>query len=244
METTVKHSVKAFLYENILTDDPNDFAARVSSERTLGIDDICRSAVTRGGADISAASMNHAVTLFMKEMAYLMCDGYSVNTGYFTAGTQIKGVFNSPKEAFDTNKHGVYFSFNQGDLLRKELSNIEVSILGVAESGCEIAQVTDVKSGSVNDIITPNRNLKIKGSKIKLAGEDREIGVWFINQSTQAATRVDASDIVSNNPSELIIVVPELVAGTYQLEVRTQFSGSNILKEVRTATFNKTLTVK
>ena len=243
METTVKHRVKAYLYDNILTDDPNDFAARVSSERTLNIEDICHSAKVRGGADISAASMSHAVNLFLKEMAYQLCDGYSVNTGYFTAGTQIKGVFNSPKETFSDDKHGLYFLFNQGDLLRKELPNIEVSILGVAEAGSEIAQVTDVKTGSVNDIITPNRNLKIKGSKIKLAGEDREIGVWFINQSTQAATRVDASDMVSNNPSELIIVVPELVAGTYQLEVRTQYAVSTLLKQPRTATFDKTLRV-
>jgi hypothetical protein len=53
----VLHTIKAWLYENLLTDNQNDYAARVSAERTLGIRDICESAVTRGGADINAAAM-------------------------------------------------------------------------------------------------------------------------------------------------------------------------------------------
>ncbi|MFT3737250.1 MAG: DNA-binding domain-containing protein [Breznakibacter sp.] len=243
MEVTIKHSVKAYLYDNLLTDDPNDFSARVSSERTLGIEDICQSAVSRGGADVSAKAMSHAVDLFLKEMAYLMCDGYSVNTGYFTAGVQIKGVFNNPKEPFTKGKHTVSFLFNQGDTLRKELSNVDVAIMGVAETGCEILQVTDVKTGSVNDVITPGRNLKIRGSKIKLAGETNLVGVYFLDQASGNIIKVDVTDVVTNNPSELMVVVPELAAGVYVLEVRTKFSGGSLLKEVRVASFDKTLRV-
>lgn len=243
MSTPIKHSIKAYLYDNVLTDNPNDFVARVSSERTLGVSDICSMAVSRGGADVSAPAMEHAVNLFLKEMAYELCDGYSINTGYFTASGQIKGVFDNSGEAFSTDKHTVYFLFNQGENLRKELSNINVEILGVAETGSEIIEVTDVKTSAINSTITPNRNLKIKGSKIKLAGTSADVGVYFTNQRG-TVTKVDATDIVTNNPSELIIVTPALAAGTYTLSVKTQFSGSNILKEVRTAIFAKTLTVQ
>jgi hypothetical protein len=103
----ILHRVKAYLYDNVLTDDPNDYIARVSSERTLDVNDICTSAANRGGADISASAMSHAVTLFLKEMGYQLCDGYSVNTGYFMATTLIRGVFNSPAETFDSKKHYV-----------------------------------------------------------------------------------------------------------------------------------------
>ena len=54
------------------------------------------------------------------------------------------------------------------------------------------------------------------------------------------------NDIVTNNPSELIIIIPELATGTYKLEITTQFSG-NIhiaLKEPHTAIFDKILTVQ
>jgi hypothetical protein len=166
--------------------------------------------VNSGGADIQAASIQHAAELFFKEMAYLLCDGYSVNTCYFTASPLIKGVFNSPVENFNTEKHSVLFQFNQGEILRKELTSIEVEILGVAESGLSIAQVVDIKSGSVDDFLTPLRNMKIKGSKLKIVGDNLEVGIFFINQHTNQIFQVDTTDIVTNNPSELMIVIPEL----------------------------------
>lgn len=239
----ILHRVKANLYDNVLTDDLNDFVARVISERTLSTADICKSAVTRGGAATTAEAMEHNVNLFLKEMGYQLCDGYSVNTGYFTANTLIKGVFNSPSETFNTDKHSIIFQFNQGETLRKELPSIQVEIKGVADSSLEVEQVMDVKTGSVNDLLTPNRNLKIKGYKLKLVGDKPEVGVYFINETTAARTKVDPTDIVTNNPSELVIVIPELEAGKYLLEVANQFSGKVDLKEPRTTRFDKVLTV-
>ncbi|WP_042723129.1 DNA-binding domain-containing protein [Flavobacterium sp. B17] len=243
--STILHKIKAYLYDNVLTkDNPNDFIARTTSERSLNVQQICLSAANRGGADISASAMEHATELFFKEMAYQLCDGYSINTGYFTAGTTIRGVFDSPSETFNKDKHSIIFQFNQGEKLRAEIPNIEVSILGVAESSAVILQVTDVKSGSVNDLLTPGRNLKIVGSKIKVSGDDASVGVYFVDATTQARTKVDPSDIVTNNPSEVMVIIPALPAGTYTIEVLTQYSGSQTLKEARTATLDKQLTVE
>jgi hypothetical protein len=56
---------------------------------------------------------------------------------------------------------------------------------------------------------------------------------------------VDDSDIVINNPSELIVVIPDLTAGEYLLEVTTQFSGGGKpLNDPRTCTFESVLTVQ
>jgi hypothetical protein len=238
------HTIKCYLYDNVLTEDPNDFIARVASERSLNVKDVCGSAATRGGADVSAAAMEHAVNLFLKEMAYNLCDGFSVNTGWFTAAAHIRGVFNSPEEHFDKTKHTLSFDFSQGATLRKELNTVTVEMLGVADASLHISQVTDVKTGSVNDLLTPNRNLKIAGSKLKIAGDNAANGIYFVNQTTQARTQVEASDMVNNNPSELIIVIPALAAGTYKVEVTTQYAISSILKEPRTVSFDKALTVQ
>jgi hypothetical protein len=243
---TILHRIKAYLYENALTkENSNDFVARVSAERSLSVKDICEGASNRGGADISASAMEHAANLWLKEMAYQLCDGYSVNSGWFTASVHIKGVFDSPNEHFNPEKHSVLFEFQQGSLLRKELESISVDVLGVADTGLAIFQVTDVKTGSVNELLTPNRNLRISGHKFKIAGDNAANGIFFINQDTQERTPVDASDIVTNNPSELIVVIPALPAGTYKLEVTTQF-GSNsktLLNEPRTIVFDKLLSV-
>lgn len=240
----VLHRVKATLYPNLLTEDPNDFAARVTTERSLSINDICIAMVTRGGATRTVDDIEHIVVAFLKEMGYQLCDGFSVNTGYFTATPQIKGVFNDPKETFNPEKHSISFLFNQGELLRKELANVTIEITGVGDSSITIEQVVDVKTGSVNDLITPNRNLRIKGYKVKVAGENPDVGVYFVNTDTGARTKVASDEFVDNNPSEVVVVAPELAKGTYTLEVISQFAANTLLKEPRTCSYAKILTVK
>jgi hypothetical protein len=189
--------------------------------------------------------MEHAVSLFFKEMAYQMCDGYSVNTGWFTSGVHIRGVFDSPDEQFDPKKHSILFEFHQGALLRKELELVTVDILGMADAGTVITQVIDAWTSSVNDVITPGRNLKIEGRKIKIAGANGANGVYFKKTDDTLYMQLDPRDVVTNNPSELIVVIPyNLTPGTYHVEVATQYSGSgNLLKEIRRTVFDKILTV-
>jgi hypothetical protein len=238
-----KHTVKAWLYDNLLTENPNDLIARVDSERSLSIKNIAVSATTRGGANIPAASIEHAVNIWFREMAYNLCDGYGINTEWFSVMPTIRGVFSSPRETFNSGKHTILFDFRQGRLLRKELETVTVEILGLADTSLNIMQVTDVKTGSVNDLLTPGRNLKISGYKLKIAGNNPNNGIYFVNDAAERI-KVDVSDMAVNNPSELIIIIPELKEGTYQLEVTTQYGKNTALKEPRTAVFDKILTVK
>jgi hypothetical protein len=137
----------------------------------------------------------------------------------------------------------VYFLFNQGEILRRGLDEIEIEITGTGEAGILIAEVIDVKTGSVNDRITPNRNLRIRGNKLKLVGEHPDVGVYFVNEATGEEIKVEADEVVDNKPSELMIVVPQLGAGLYSLKAVTQFTTGAVLKEPRTVTFDRTLTV-
>ncbi|MDR0644182.1 MAG: DUF4469 domain-containing protein, partial [Treponema sp.] len=240
----VLHTIKAWLYENLLTDDQNDYMARVSAERTLSVRDVCESAVERGGADINAAAMEHAVDLFHKEMGYRLCDGFSVNTSWYNASTHIKGVFTGPTEGFDPARHTVAVEFRQGAELRRELGMVGVDILGKAESGFFIAEVLDLRTRSVNDLLTPGRNAKISGGKLKVEGEDPTCGVYFVNAADGSKVKVDEADIVENVSAHVLIVIPALSAGTYRLEVRTQFTGGGdrFLKTPRAAVFDRLLT--
>jgi hypothetical protein len=42
----------------------------------------------------------------------------------------------------------------------------------------------------------------------------------------------------------VIVVTPALAAGTYQVEIVTQFAAGSMLKEPRSTTFDKILTVE
>jgi hypothetical protein len=73
-------------------------------------------------------------------------------------------------------------------------------------------------------------------------GDNPANGVYFIDEQGNR-TQVDVSDIVINKPSELMIMIPSLPAGTYQLEVTTQYSVGAVLKNPRTTVFDKILTI-
>jgi len=126
-----------------------------------------------------------------------------------------------------------------------KLPNIEVEILGPNPFGANITEIPDIKSGSMNNLLTPQRNLKIPGTKIKIAGDMLLNGVFFINKQNGSRILADPADIVTNYPSQLMVIIPKLASGDYALEIVTQFSpGSKSLKHPRTITFSKTLTVK
>ena len=239
-----RHKIRAELYDNLLTEDPNDFAARVVADKPLSSKDVCNYAAQRGGADISAKAMEHAVDLYLGEMAYLLCNGFTVNTGVFNVRPKIKGVFSKATEQFNPEKHKISFDFNQGLRLRRELANVSVEITGVSKVTFFIDEVEDIESESISDLLTPKHNLRISGSKIRIDGENAENGVYFINQETNERVKV-SSKIPVNKPSELMVVIPSLAAGTYKLEVVTQYSSNKRqpLKEPRTAVFERILSV-
>jgi hypothetical protein len=242
----VKKNTKGWLYYNPLTADPNDMFLRIQSEGSLGIDDVSKSACSRGGAQMSPDTMTQAVTLWLREMAFLASGGFLINVGWFIVQAVVRGVFRSPAERFDRARHTLAFDFRQGALMRKEAQDVNVQILGVASTGASIAQVTDVRTGSVNDLLTPGRNLRITGTRLRIAGEDPENGVWFICYETGARTRVEDPDLAINNPAELMVIIPELTEGTYRLQITTQFgsAGSQLVKEPRTVIFDRILTVE
>jgi hypothetical protein len=243
----ILHRIRAYLYDNPLTTgNKNDFMARVVSDRSLSVRDICEKARQRGGADVTAEAMVHAVELFLREMAYNLCDGYSVNLKWFVASPHIKGVFDAPDEQFNPEKHRMLFEFHQGLDMRRELERLQIKILGPAPVGPHIWQVEDRDTGSIDDIVSAARPLVIRGFNIRVAGTEPEVGVYFhALESTRPTYTVDKKDILTNNPSKLLIISPDLSPGTYRLEIITQYvsGGKSFVKEPRTNTFEKVLRV-
>lgn len=235
---SILHRIKAYLYKNVFAEKVDNYTARVATERLLKMQDVCQSAVKRGGAGVSPVAMEYMVGLYLKEMTYCLCDGYAVDNEYFTLKPSIKGVFDSPDESFDPEKHRIKLVFLENEKLREALSGIEIQIIGPAKSNLYITQVTDVKSGAINTTLTPTYSLKISGSMLKLAGDHPDVGVYFINHETGERTKPDSTDIIQNQHSELIVRIPELIAGDYWLEITTQYTTSGIRKQPHTTTFD------
>ncbi|MEA4983672.1 MAG: DUF4469 domain-containing protein [Paludibacter sp.] len=236
--------IKALLYPNPMKNAGGTYMARTSAYGTLGIKEICQSKGSKRGSLNNPENMEYYVHLFFEEMAELLTAGYNINTGYFKAAAKINGTFNSSNDEFDSIRHQVNFKFSQGITMRKIAAETKAEILHLLPFNFVICEVTDNFTKSVNELLTPGQNLIIDGIKIKIVGEDPSVGIYFINVSTNAQTKVSANEIALNQNNKLIIVIPLLEKGEYRLKVVTQYSANSVqLVKPRSCSLVQTLKV-
>ncbi|MDY3316251.1 DNA-binding domain-containing protein [Riemerella anatipestifer] len=228
------NTLKAWLRPNLLTkDDPNDFVAVPLLGGSLGITEII-DALKKEGMEIKTETAVDIITRFNRKASELVLNGYSVNTGLVYMRPAIKGVFYD--KTWDKEKHSVYVNVNQGTDLRKAANDTKVEILGEQSSPMSVFSITDKATGKADGTLTKGKNAEIKGTYIKIDGDNPKNGIVFKNLDTQNEIKLAKDNIVINEPSRVLILVPsDLEAGNYELSITTQSStGSVLLKEPRT----------
>ncbi|MFX1666885.1 DUF4469 domain-containing protein [Riemerella anatipestifer] len=228
------NTLKAWLRPNLLTkDDPNDFVAVPLLGGSLGITEIIE-ALKKEGMEIQTETAVDIITRFNRKASELVLNGYSVNTGLVYMRPAIKGVFYD--KTWDKEKHSVYVNVNQGTDLRKAANDTKVEILGEQSSPMSVFSITDKVTGKADGTLTKGKNAEIKGTYIKIDGDNPKNGIVFKNLDNQNEVKLAKDSIVLNEPSRLLILVPsDLEAGNYELSITTQSStGSVLLKEPRT----------
>ena len=231
----MKKTLKAWLKKNQLTPDPNDFSASVVSLGSVDVTTIIDELVNEG-MEVKRETAVDIVTRFNRKAADLALSGYNVNTGLVYMRSIVKGTFYN--KTWNPDVNSVYVSITQGFDLRQAVADTAVEILGEQADLIEILSLTDTSTGKTDGTLTKGRNAELKGSYLKVAGDNSDCGITFTNTTTKVATKLDADHLVLNEPSRLLILVPTtLEAGEYELSVSTQFSnGKTTLKTPRTAT--------
>lgn len=232
----MKKTLKAWIRKNQLTEDPNDYMASVVVNGSIGINAIVDE-LENEGMEIKRETVVDIISRFNRKAADMVLSGYNVNTGLVYMRPVIKGVFYDKTWNPETNP--VYIAINQGLDLRNAVAETVVEILGEQADPLEIISITDNTTGKTDGTLTPGRNAELKGSYLKITGDHPDCGITFRNTSTQAVTKLASGDIVLNEPSRLLILVPATLAkGEYELMLTTQFTSGNItLKTPRTVTF-------
>jgi hypothetical protein len=174
---------------------------------------------------------------FFDELAYRLLDGYAVNMGYFSLHPNIGGAFNSENEIHDHKKHPITFRFRTRKPLREMAKAIVVETQGIADVSGYIDEFIDYDEDSVNTMFLPDDQFAIHGHKIKIAGDDPGVGVFFV--PTDASTpAIKVSRVAENTATKITGIVPDSGYAYNRIEIRTQFAGSgaNFLKEPRVIT--------
>lgn len=218
-------SLKAWLKDNPLTPDPTDKTAVISSNGTLTEDDIL-DRIMEDGIELKRDTLKSVITRYKNKLVELVLSGYNVNTGVVYMHPLIKGVFYD--KTWNPAVNSVHVNMIQGAVLRKACAGTTVEILGERSDLIELYSVTDTATGNTNSSLTKGCNAELKGAYIKIAGDAPANGIFFRNTITGVETKLPASNIVLNERSRLLILVPaELEAGEYELRVTTQTTSNS-----------------
>jgi hypothetical protein len=228
---------------NDLTAAPDDYRAQVVNVASHTQGDIV-DRIMRIGAGLTRSDIAAVLEAEKQVIVEIVAEGGAVNTELFNAFPSIQGVFHSTEDAADGIHQKVRINLHAGTAIRNAAGAVKTKKLPGVVSGTVISSVTDVKTGSQNNLLTPGRNIKISGSKLKIAGEDPAVGLFFEPEAGGAPVPVDPSDIVVNRPAELIALIPPLAPGVYRLKIATQYTSGKMLKTPHTTVFDKPLTVQ
>ncbi|MFT4071714.1 MAG: DUF4469 domain-containing protein [Dysgonamonadaceae bacterium] len=242
--TDEKKSVVVELYDLSITERKDDRVGRVITSKSLKIDDIVTIAVNRR-TDLNAVTLKSSFEILRDLAAEQICNGASVDFGLGHFNLRVTGVFYGDNAQWDSSKHNLYVRATPTSALRSQVSKVTVNLRGMASSGTFVNSVMDVTSGEENARLTPGGAVNLIGTKMKIAGDNPEIGIHLINENDNSVTLIPTNAIATNSPSKITFVVPAtLPAGDYKLRLTTQFSNtSTLLKEPRTYTLDYILNV-
>jgi hypothetical protein len=238
--------INVMLVDNALTPEAGDFTGRVQLNGTLYNQQIAQSIVNQ------RTELRYETILSVLNMAdeikrISIATGHSVIDGVSQMRPSITGNFIGANAKFNPDVHSKGVSMSPSPEMRKAMAASKVVVLGASTVGPVINKVEDMYTSTENGIITPGRNLRIYGQRLRIAGEDMTVnGVWFIAAGTSERIRLDDRDLVDNDPSKLTLIIPNLAPGGYFLEIVTQSSSvaKQLVKEPRTYRFEIMLTVE
>ena len=232
--------LKYSLVENLLTDRADDYSAITHSVASLDKEAIITRMLNKGTlttrTDILAVMNN-----FEETIEEAMLEGYSITYPLFNTSFSISGVFESPTDSFDGNRHKLNINLTKGVRLRETERKVRFEKTTSASPLPTIQEVRDCMSGKVNEILTKGGVVELRGYNLKIEGDSPSCGLWFINEDKEERK----SDLVlENKPSRIMAMIPVLEKGEYQIKVVTQHTGSGtLLKTPKTFVYPKILQV-
>ena len=235
----VMHKIRVKLYPNYLPGYEGTFIARTDSEALLDIKQICASMYERGGFKGDTKDLEANIIRYHDEVAYQLCDGFAVTNGYFTIYPNLGGTFKGLRDTPDPKKNPLSFRFRVMSAMRRLAESIGIEIVGFAEVDAYIDEFLDTEDNTRNSWYHPGNLFSIYGNKIKIEGDDPNVGLFFVPDDGSPAVKVTRFN--ENNPSSIKGITPNCDAEHCKIEIRTQFSGAKPLKNIRTITSSFTL---
>lgn len=231
-------ALKYALYDNPLTPDPTDFAAKVQNQQNKTIKDVINQ-ITGSGSILKPTECNAVLTAFFNQIAQNISEGTGFYSEYFSLSPSMRGVFTDEDDRFDPTRHELVINLVGGKSFKEALNSMQLEkVKPSLPNQPQVVRFYDIMSDTTTQI-TKGGLIELKGERLKVNEDEADEGIFIINTADATATKV--ARMHQNYPGNLQALVPaSLAAGSYTIEVRNRAHKG---KEIRTGRLEATLTV-
>jgi hypothetical protein len=230
-----------FLIDNPLTTgDPDDKMGILTNIRIYNELQITKRMRLRGNL-LTETDILAVINAYHSEIGLIVEEGDGVHTDLISALPSLTGRFINVSDSFDDKRHKVSYNVNFSKPILQKVGGYKMHKAQTPDTGPIIVAIKDSISGLSDGTLSAGGVLEISGYCLKLFTDMPDNGVFFIAADN---TEYKVSVFVDNKPSRLIVMIPAIPAGTYSLDVRTNYIKSPTPgKQLRKAQFNKLLTM-
>jgi len=175
---------------------------------------------------------------FFKAIEYLLLEGYTINTPYFSARLVMKGGFERMDSPYVEGVQSVVITMQPGVHMQDLLNYLELNLIDPPVTLPQLTHYNDAGSGQENVVVKANSLGRLKGSNLKFDPSDQEQGIFALNG--QGWEKV--STLGPCTDSELwftTTMMENMDTVTFEVRVRTSRNG-----ELRIARLPVTLPVR
>jgi hypothetical protein len=237
-----------YLVDNtITTNDDTDRIAKVKTRKTKGIEDIA-ARIVQDRTEYRKETIMNIMALANAAKLEFLSQGEMVNDGLVLFEPTITGVFYDNAE-FDPRRHRCVVNTRVSGDVQAMLKQVKGVYNGLTldNGGAAITGVADTVTGATNGEVTSGKTITITGNKIRVVPEEGETAascITYTNLETKEVIAQEDTPVI-NDPSKLVLQLPQLGVGSYALTIKTLFSSGQVaLKAPRYITAKLKLVVR
>jgi hypothetical protein len=218
------------------------YYARTLAVRTVGREELIK-VMAEANTTLTRQDILGCLDLLEEKAADILRQGFSLDTGIFTARVNLRGAFTGSDDFFDPQRHTLHLRLGASPSFKKRVLRLLKPVRGPNPGqGPSITHITDYTTGSRNGRLTPGGLAEIKGRGLRYDRDRDDCGFFLAAEKDgpQPGKKYRPASLERLTDRTALIRLPSsLPAGTYNVGMDKQYMASTI-----SVTLMKPLTVE
>lgn len=212
--------LKVELYENTFSPDSGERLAQIILQGRLGLEGLAAD-VAKSADGLNPEFILGILKLAARAAILRVAGGWAVDCGVCHIYPTVTGSFAPGAKVFHPEINRVKASYRPTLAMNSVLETVDVEVAGDVVAGPVIASVEDMLTREHNRTVTPRRNICLRGTRIRIVENESRSGMRFTSIDGRNTVDVEPHDIIINEASTVVALVPDLPEGMYFVEITT-----------------------